>query len=182
MQVEEVIDHMKQGYPVSLATGKKETPAMKLLGLHECHCYPALDWMASDPAYPEESDYLTIRNPHNRISIKATVPNLGVELEQEHAFSFGRAGGWAATHRAFSSARGGKGLDEATLRTLFEEIDEDHSGQINGDELGSALRARGFKISTAVIHKLLKFADADGDGMLDVDEFASVMKRGSLVQ
>ena len=65
--MEEIISHFKQGYPASLATGKRETPAMKKLGLHECHCYPVLDWIGSDGKTPGESDYLTIRNPHNRI-------------------------------------------------------------------------------------------------------------------
>ena len=108
-QVEEIINHIKQGYPASVSTGRKETTEMKHLGLHTNHCYPILDWIGpTDGAAPgADSDYLTIRNPHNRISIKNTVPNLGVELEQEHAFWFGKVGGWGATQKALSLVGGG---------------------------------------------------------------------------
>lgn len=65
------------------------------------------------------------------------------------------------------------------MQELFHEIDADQSGAIDVLELGECLRGRGFTLSQEVVTRLVRYADKDGDGMLDVEEFQSVMQRAS---
>lgn len=156
---------------------------MELLGLHACHCYAVLDWMAENPNanHIGESDYITIRNPHNRLGIsgnannagfKNTVPNLhNAELHQD-AFRFDRGSAdWKHAREVLNRDH----LNIAGLTALFNNIDTDGDGAIEISELGNALRSQGLSITDARVTKLVTVADENYDGMLELDEFLAAM-------
>lgn len=164
-------------------TGVKESEGMKLLGLHACHCYAVLDWMAENrnANHIGESDYITIRNPHNRLGIsgnannagiKNTVPNLHMAEQHQDAFRFDRGStDWKHAREVLNRDR----LSTTGLRALFKNIDEDGDGTIDISELGNALRAQGISITDARVTKLVTVADENYDGMLEIDEFLKAM-------
>ena len=63
-------------------------------------------------------------NPHNRIGIKDTAPNLQKALLCADAFAYGRTAGWKMTQNILNPDN----VDEDGLKNLFESIDTDHSG------------------------------------------------------
>ena len=64
-----------------------------------------------------------------------------------------------------------------TLFELFDKIDEDKSGGISPDELLEALLHANVKVSAKEVRVLMKAADANGDGVIDRDEWASLVER-----
>jgi hypothetical protein len=56
------------------------------------------------------------------------------------------------------------GIPLVQLRTLFDSIDEDGSGEIDAEELHGALRKMGMRKSPAEVQELLLMADPDGSG------------------
>lgn len=64
----------------------------------------------------------------------------------------------------------------ATLLKAFEEMDEDHSGQIDVTELGAMLKAQGHELEEDELKMVMSHLDADGDGdTLSFEEFMTVM-------
>jgi len=57
---------------------------------------------------------------------------------------------------------------------LFNELDTDRNGNLNISELRQAIAAAG--VSIARLDKLFHVADLNGDGMIDFDEFMSMMR------
>ena len=63
-------------------------------------------------------------NPHNRIGIKNTAPNLQKALLCVDSFAYGRTAGWKMTANILNPDN----VDEDGLKNLFERIDTDKSG------------------------------------------------------
>ncbi|CAI0430662.1 unnamed protein product, partial [Linum tenue] len=69
---------------------------------------------------------------------------------------------------------GGVGGDE--LRDAFEVFDRDRDGMITVEELGSVLSSLGLKEGKRMeaCKEMIRRVDADGDGMVNFDEFRTV--------
>ncbi|WP_331735464.1 EF-hand domain-containing protein (plasmid) [Streptomyces sp. NBC_00597] len=72
--------------------------------------------------------------------------------------------------------REGNVMTEAELRALFDEIDTDGDGRINIVELAEGFKAEGGQGHLAEEVKKAMEADANGDGVLDFEEFKTLLK------
>ena len=61
----------------------------------------------------------------------------------------------------------------------FARIDTDESNSITEQELRTAMKAAGFRISEKALSQMVAEAGVDGDGTLDFDEFVAVMDRAA---
>ncbi|KAF9793202.1 calmodulin-like protein [Thelephora terrestris] len=61
-------------------------------------------------------------------------------------------------------------------REVFEMFDKDGSGNISVSELKEAFRNLGEKLSDDQLDAILREADLDGDGLIDYEEFLSMLK------
>ncbi|CAD6343979.1 unnamed protein product [Miscanthus lutarioriparius] len=59
------------------------------------------------------------------------------------------------------------------LKEMFKNIDKDDSGTITLEELKNGLAKHGTKLSDGEIQQLMEAADADGNGLIDYDEFVT---------
>ncbi|TVT99461.1 hypothetical protein EJB05_55130, partial [Eragrostis curvula] len=59
------------------------------------------------------------------------------------------------------------------LKEMFKNIDKDNSGTITLEELKNGLAKHGTKLSDSEIQQLMDAADADGNGLIDYDEFVT---------
>ncbi|KAJ1274051.1 hypothetical protein BS78_05G033400 [Paspalum vaginatum] len=59
------------------------------------------------------------------------------------------------------------------LKEMFKNIDKDNSGTITLEELKHGLAKHGTKLSDGEIQQLMEAADADGNGLIDYDEFVT---------
>ncbi|MBP2586136.1 Ca2+-binding EF-hand superfamily protein [Streptomyces sp. PvR006] len=67
-------------------------------------------------------------------------------------------------------------MNEAELRALFDEIDTDGDGRINIVELAEGFKAEGAHGHLSEEVKKAMTADANHDGVLDFDEFRTLLK------
>ena len=63
-----------------------------------------------------------------------------------------------------------------SLLTLFQDVDQDDSGQIDLDEFGTALRQLNMHLSVEDVRGLFAFFDADGSGVCEIREILSALK------
>ncbi|CAI0542801.1 unnamed protein product [Linum tenue] len=66
------------------------------------------------------------------------------------------------------------------LRDAFEVFDRDRDGLITVEELGSVLSSLGLKEGKRMedCKEMIRKVDADGDGMVNFDEFRTMMRNG----
>ncbi|CAM9830356.1 unnamed protein product [Chrysoparadoxa australica] len=64
---------------------------------------------------------------------------------------------------------------EKEIKQAFAFFDKDGNGHISPQELSEIMRGLGANLSDSEIDLLVKEADADGDGEIDVTEFLQVM-------
>ncbi|KAL4577406.1 hypothetical protein LXL04_013515 [Taraxacum kok-saghyz] len=69
------------------------------------------------------------------------------------------------------------GVKTADIKSAFKVFDLDGNGKITAEELLQVLRKLGERCSLEACRKMVKGADADGDGMIDVNEFMGLMTR-----
>ncbi|KAL6187533.1 hypothetical protein ACLB2K_038931 [Fragaria x ananassa] len=76
-----------------------------------------------------------------------------------------------------------KGIDSAeamqNLRDAFSVYDKDGNGSISAEELFEVLKSLGDECSLAECRKMIDGVDADGDGMINFEEFKVMMMIGS---
>lgn len=73
----------------------------------------------------------------------------------------------------FESGRDRKELDES----IFEFIDTNNDGTITVDELRAAILSMGEVMSYDDVVQIVREADVDNDGAIDLEEFVKMMKR-----
>lgn len=69
------------------------------------------------------------------------------------------------------------GVKTGDIKSAFKVFDLDGNGRITAEELVQVLRQLGERCSLESCRKMIKGVDADGDGMIDVDEFMGLMTR-----
>merc|ERR1712187_754738 len=63
------------------------------------------------------------------------------------------------------------------LLDIFDDVDKDHSGFLDKNELQNALAAVGLVISDDAVSSMIKFADENGDGLLGRDEWDKLISQ-----
>ena len=64
----------------------------------------------------------------------------------------------------------------SSLLTLFQDVDQDESGQIDVDEFSTAMRQLNMQLSEEDMMDLFNFFDKDGGGQCEVKEILAVLK------
>ena len=72
---------------------------------------------------------------------------------------------------AGAPAKQAKTMSMDKLKAQFLEMDLDTSGYITKDELKQGLLKKGKDVSEEVVDELIKMADKDADGKINIDEF-----------
>jgi len=88
--------------------------------------------------------------------------------------TLGASAGFQAVMKGFAEE-----LDtsDAALEKLFADIDYDGSGQISDREMGQAIsKMYGQDLDDELLAKMMKAADTDGNGEIDLDEFKVIMR------
>ncbi|EOA34588.1 hypothetical protein CARUB_v10022145mg [Capsella rubella] len=63
------------------------------------------------------------------------------------------------------------------LEAVFAYMDANRDGRISAEELKKSFRTLGEQLSDEEAEAAVKLSDSDGDGMLDFEEFAQLIKR-----
>ncbi|MCE3216277.1 hypothetical protein HAX54_005841 [Datura stramonium] len=69
------------------------------------------------------------------------------------------------------------GVNSTDIRTAFKAFDLDGDGKISAEELLQVQRMLGEKCSLESCKKMVRGVDANGDGLIDMDEFVTMMTR-----
>lgn len=70
-----------------------------------------------------------------------------------------------------------EGLSDEALCAVFSLYDTDDSGGLDADELKVAMKkAIGSELTISECEELIDFADVDGNGVVDVDEFTAIVR------
>ena len=70
-------------------------------------------------------------------------------------------------------------LTNAGLTKMFVSLDADGSGKIDDDEMRAAiLKTYGQGLPDSIVEDMMKAADTDNDGEVDLDEFMAIMRAG----
>uniref|UniRef100_A0A5B7B3T2 EF-hand domain-containing protein n=1 Tax=Davidia involucrata TaxID=16924 RepID=A0A5B7B3T2_DAVIN len=72
--------------------------------------------------------------------------------------------------------RGG-GVKTVEIQCAFQTFDSDRDGKISAEEVFRLLRRLGERCSLQDCQKMVKAVDTNGDGVIDMDEFTTMMTR-----
>ncbi|RRT78786.1 hypothetical protein B296_00026030 [Ensete ventricosum] len=67
-------------------------------------------------------------------------------------------------------------MDPSELKLVFHMFDRDGDGRISREELGDSLRDLGINVPEAELASMIERIDANGDGYVDSDEFATLYR------
>ncbi|PXF47369.1 Calmodulin [Gracilariopsis chorda] len=67
---------------------------------------------------------------------------------------------------------------EAEIIEAFKVFDKDNSGKISADELRQVMNNLGERLSDAEVEEMIREADTNGDGEIDIAEFVRMMGYG----
>jgi len=62
------------------------------------------------------------------------------------------------------------------FKDAFKKFDEDGSGEISTEELGTVMRMLGHELKQYQLEDCIAFVDSDGSGSVDFQEFLELMK------
>jgi calmodulin len=62
-------------------------------------------------------------------------------------------------------------MDPETLEQVFAEIDRNGNGTLEPDELKALMARADLDVSGQELDEMIKMADVDGDGLIDLQEF-----------
>lgn len=62
-------------------------------------------------------------------------------------------------------------MDLEMLEQVFAEIDQDHSGALDADELKALMVRANINVSPEELDEMIQMADENGDGLIDLREF-----------
>ena len=80
----------------------------------------------------------------------------------------------------FSKVRkGSKDFSDEALRAAFNAIDLDGSGSVTEEELTKAIKEANPLATDKVIKEMIKFADSDGNGTIEFEEYKAIMMNGA---
>eukprot|EP00168_Porphyra_purpurea_P010484 TRINITY_DN25_c0_g1_i2.p2 TRINITY_DN25_c0_g1~~TRINITY_DN25_c0_g1_i2.p2 ORF type:complete len:152 (-),score=64.87 TRINITY_DN25_c0_g1_i2:53-508(-) len=65
---------------------------------------------------------------------------------------------------------------QAEILEAFKVFDKDNSGKISADELRQVMNNLGEKLSDEEVNEMIREADTNGDGEIDVKEFIKMMR------
>lgn len=71
-------------------------------------------------------------------------------------------------------------LTKERLLAAFKMYDKDNSGSISPSEIKAVLTAHDAKLPQAILDKIIKQVDANGDGQISFEEFSELMKNAAL--
>jgi hypothetical protein len=71
------------------------------------------------------------------------------------------------------------GMTDEQIDRIFKTIDTDDSGTIDADELKVALNDMGMKLSDQCVANMLRVVDENGDGVVDIMEFRTLVNIAS---
>lgn len=84
---------------------------------------------------------------------------------------------WTSMAADGESARKGRDFTDEELKAAFDSIDTDGSGDIDEEELRTAIRlVNPNQAESTMIDKMLALADSDGDKEVSFDEFKQIMR------
>eukprot|EP00615_Pteridomonas_danica_P015214 CAMPEP_0114402692 /NCGR_PEP_ID=MMETSP0102-20121206/18220_1 /TAXON_ID=38822 ORGANISM="Pteridomonas danica, Strain PT" /NCGR_SAMPLE_ID=MMETSP0102 /ASSEMBLY_ACC=CAM_ASM_000212 /LENGTH=86 /DNA_ID=CAMNT_0001566461 /DNA_START=72 /DNA_END=329 /DNA_ORIENTATION=+ len=70
----------------------------------------------------------------------------------------------------YKAIRAGEGLDvNEKLINLFKQMDTDNSGDLEPDEVGTALKSVGIVLNGRQLTALVRSVDMDGDGLVNLE-------------
>ncbi|CAN4090591.1 unnamed protein product [Withania somnifera] len=69
------------------------------------------------------------------------------------------------------------GVNSTDIKSAFKAFDLDGDGKISAEELLQVQRMLGEKCSLESCKKMVRGVDANGDGLIDIDEFVTMMTR-----
>ena len=72
---------------------------------------------------------------------------------------------------------GGDGTSETSLQTVFEAFDTTGSGAFGPEEFEKTAASVGENFSAAEVDQMIEYADKDRDGLINYDEFVSVVTK-----
>ncbi|KAL3614203.1 hypothetical protein CASFOL_042277 [Castilleja foliolosa] len=73
------------------------------------------------------------------------------------------------------------GVKTADLHRAFQTIDKDNDGKITADEVHELLQKLGERCSFKDCQKMVRAVDSNGDGVIDSDEFMTMMTRTMII-
>ena len=85
----------------------------------------------------------------------------------------------AAGFQAVMAGFGSVDTPDEGLETLFHEIDADGSGSISEQEMAKAIdKLYGEPLKPQLVAQMMKAADTNNDGQIQLEEFKSIMRAG----
>ena len=72
---------------------------------------------------------------------------------------------------------GSDSANEGTLQSVFEAFDTTGSGAFGPEEFEKVAQSVGEQFSTAEVDQMIEYADKDRDGVINYDEFVSVVTK-----